>query len=115
MFGRVFLDESPPNAYAENATMGVECNAICLDCGCQFTVFYGGGFEFNLLRCDTCGEVDIVPIEKAEPSWLSRFFKRLKGPKRCSCGGRFRRDAPIRCVACKSTNIELGDVTMHYD
>ena len=34
---------------------------------------------------------------------------------RCSCGGQFALNAPVRCPVCKSSNIKEGDITMHYD
>jgi hypothetical protein len=35
--------------------MGSEYNATCNSCGIEFSLSIGGGFLFDLLRCDKCG------------------------------------------------------------
>jgi hypothetical protein len=34
---------------------------------------------------------------------------------RCSCGGQFRFDAPVRCPKCHSTSVKMDGPTIMYD
>ena len=73
--------------------MGTSRYAHCRDCGhADFAVMQGGGFAFDLKRCDQCGETKSVPSiaanrnipwtlrRDAEPApragWLERLFQR---------------------------------------
>jgi hypothetical protein len=59
--------------------MGSATGHICKACGTQFTVRSGGGFFFDLLHCDTCGEAKSVAHEELGEIHL-RFVKGLPGP-----------------------------------
>jgi len=116
--------------------MGSSHGVICQACGTAFRVFGGGGFFFDLLHCDQCGEAKSVSHQELGDIHLG-FVKGLPGPyavsrsaldqrikegftgpvltgeeyraaaeeslEPCSCGGRFRYDAPMRCPTCRST------------
>jgi predicted Zn-ribbon and HTH transcriptional regulator len=43
--------------------MGTAYRARCKQCGKKFMVSEGGGFHFELLHCDNCGEKKGVPHE----------------------------------------------------
>ena len=117
--------------------MGFASGQICKVCGTSFRVQDGGGFFFDMLHCDTCGEaksvghVDLGDIHFGFVKGLGRPVRRRPhrrwtGGSRtssageplsrdeyhaaaeatlapCSCGGRFRYDAPARCPNCRST------------
>jgi hypothetical protein len=40
--------------------MGSATGYICRTCGTRFRIRSGGGFVFDLLHCDTCGEAKSV-------------------------------------------------------
>jgi hypothetical protein len=58
--------------------MGSEYNATCNSCGNEFSLSIGGGFLFDLLRCDKCGggksiyHNDLAELE-------ARYFAELSG------------------------------------
>lgn len=52
---------------------------ICRTCGAKFQVRSGGGFFFDLLHCDTCGEAKSVGNQELGDIHL-RFVKGLPGP-----------------------------------
>ncbi len=115
--------------------MGSTTGYICRTCHSKFKVSNGGGFFFDLLHCDACGEAKSVSHQDLGDIHL-RFVKGLPGPyavaraamdrriqreypgtppsradyhaaaeatlEPCSCGGRFRYDAPARCPTCRS-------------
>jgi len=60
-------------------TMGGTSGYICRKCGARFTVRGGGGFFFDLLHCDTCGEAKSVGHEELGDIHLG-FVKGLPGP-----------------------------------
>jgi hypothetical protein len=59
--------------------MGSASSYICKACGAHFMAKSGGGFFFDLLHCDTCGEGRIVSHEELADIHL-RFVKGLPGP-----------------------------------
>ena len=124
--------------------MGHRVKAKCLDCGEAFTVSRGGGFDFFLVRCDTCGATESVgfndmryleasgksfgiasterdgddreqaPAEPVSEDERNRRIEAAVG--RCRCRGKFTSGAPPRCPTCRSTHLEEDDtITMMYD
>jgi predicted Zn-ribbon and HTH transcriptional regulator len=84
--------------------MGQISQAKCNSCGHEFELGQGGGFMFELLRCDQCGETKSKERHEV-----------LRASTKCACGGKFTKDAPPRCPECKSTDIEEGGATIFYD
>ena len=73
-----------------------------------------------LMRCYTAGSVaqDYYAKkhwdpDKAAEEKYKRSVEDFSGD--CACGGKFTFDAPLRCPACHSTHIELGEITLFYD
>lgn len=44
--------------------MGSMFGAVCGACGFHFVVHEGGGFTFEILRCDACGRERTIPHSK---------------------------------------------------
>lgn len=66
---------------------------------------------FIELRCEDCGSVQTTP--RPEAAAVPGTVVAL-GP--CTrCGGRLREDAPLRCPRCRSTEVDRGEVYLHYD
>jgi hypothetical protein len=63
----------------EVTTMGSLAGYICRACGTRFSVSEGGGFFFDLLHCDICGESRSVGHQELGDIHL-RFVKGLPGP-----------------------------------
>ena len=59
--------------------MGSASGYICRTCGGRFQVRSGGGFYFDLLHCDTCGEVKSITHQELGDIHLG-FVKGLPGP-----------------------------------
>lgn len=59
--------------------MGNASGYICRTCGARFQARSGGGFFFDLLHCDTCGEAKSVGHQELGDIHL-RFVKGLPGP-----------------------------------
>lgn len=59
--------------------MGSQAGYICRTCGTAFTVRSGGGFFFDLLHCDACGETKSVSHQELGDIHLG-FVKGLPGP-----------------------------------
>ena len=124
--------------------MGRKVKAKCLDCGEAFEVKHGGGFNFFLVRCDTCGKTRSVsfnnlsyleasgkspgiasaerdgderkqaPVEPVSEGERNRRIEAVVG--RCRCRGKYASDAPPRCPTCRSTRLdEDHTITMLYD
>ncbi len=119
--------------------MGMIYKERCKECGFEFVVRTGGGFVFELLRCDTCGETRSVnhkdigePFRRyaggphgpfafltmerdeatqaeysAEPMTREEYHSAVEEILgECSCGGKYRFNAPPRCKRCRSTDLE---------
>ena len=116
--------------------MGQATGQTCTVCGTRFGLREGGGFFFDMLHCDVCGQPKHVGHQELGDIHFG-FVKGLPGPyavarskmdqhiqdkfrgeplsrdeyhaaaeatlDACSCGGRFRYDAPARCPGCRST------------
>ena len=59
--------------------MGSSSGHICRACGTRFTVMSGGGFFFDMLHCDTCGQSKSVSHQELGDAHLG-FVKGLPGP-----------------------------------
>ena len=85
--------------------------ARCKSCAEEFQSYEGPSMVWWPLRCDQCGKerrVALSVLWKMGWDWgdeqsNAAIEKRLK---RCTCGGRHRFEAPVRCPKCKSTDIE---------
>lgn len=113
--------------------MGYGFDAICQDCGYHYNVNEGGGFFFELLRCNTCGLTESIPqgdddseegekvlhairhdYDSLSPKERVEFIEQYLG--RCICGGQYAKEAPIRCPQCYSTHYDYGNnVGIDYD
>lgn len=99
--------------------MGTLYSSRCNNCGATFETSEGGGFVFELLRCDACGKEKSVSLirlggKQADRSG-ERYRQRMeKAAGRCRCGGQFRLDAPPRCPACRSTDLTSSGIA-EYD
>ena len=114
--------------------MGQAFQAVCGSCQHTFPASEGGGFSFDALRCDRCGDDTAVAHKDVWDSYLAM----LKGGNyalpepdgadgrtypgepithdeyrhrveekagACPCGGRFTFDAPMRCPVCRSPDV----------
>ena len=124
--------------------MGQVMEAVCKACQHRFRTVEGGGFHFELLRCRVCGESKAVPFKAVWDSYLAYLKGRKplmpepngadwrKYPGKpiseadyhraveteagtCSCGGKFSLNAPLRCPACRSADVESGKPTVLFD
>ena len=120
--------------------MGTSYRAKCRACGSQFTADEGGGRRWELLRCEVCGseraisykeigepvlmlQRDLEALETGEDSDYAAFDRVCEEYHRaveaafgaCKCGNRMTFGAPIRCKACRSTDIDLGKAWRLYD
>jgi hypothetical protein len=59
--------------------MGSASGFICKACATRFTIQNGGGFYFDLLHCDACGEATTLGHQELGDIHL-RFVKGLPGP-----------------------------------
>ena len=59
--------------------MGHTQFAKCRECGAEFEIRHGGGFDFHLLRCDRCGKTRSIGFDKLGELHL-RYLKDLKVP-----------------------------------
>jgi hypothetical protein len=59
--------------------MGQQTKRRCLACGKRFQVEQGGGFFFDLLHCDRCGEARSIGHEEMGDIHLG-YIKGLPGP-----------------------------------
>lgn len=59
--------------------MGCSGPAKCKNCNAEFEVSIGGGFFFDLLRCDKCGKTKSVSFDDI-PELHERYIKGLGGP-----------------------------------
>jgi hypothetical protein len=102
--------------------MGTVSRAQCRICSHAFELNEGGGYYFDLQRCDACGAAQAVPVEPRGDYDIARLVPaslnkpiRWKTRTRCACGGRFAPNAPPRCPACRSADVLVGRVIAYYD
>ena len=116
--------------------MGYMTETKCNDCGEVFDESYGGGFNWDQLRCTNCGKTKDVHHFETPELWekfirtldflrdiqidnqskeLDYLFDLLIAERqrrveefagKCDCGGKYTFDAPPRCPKCGSTNVK---------
>jgi len=115
--------------------MGSSYKACCRSCGNHFVAEIGGGRRFEQVRCPACGSFKAIPHDQIRELVL-KFTQELKqlddldgfdrvrdGFHRsvetyagtCKCGAQFSFNAPPRCPACLSVDIDLGKPWRLYD
>ena len=88
--------------------MGLRSSAICRRCGRQFEVYAGDNPFIQVMRCDTCGQGEVlIDLERdgrriTDAEYELELSVRSRG---CSCGGRISEHAPIRCPVCASERV----------
>lgn len=97
--------------------MGTLLSVTCNACGTTSEQLDGPVMMGFNPRCDRCGTTTFVSIEDlctADPpdldpagddAWRLREERLSKVAGPCECGGAFDNDAPLRCLACRSTDI----------
>lgn len=125
--------------------MGRAFRATCESCLHSFPVSEGGGINFELLRCNTCGREEEVMYKDIWDTYLAllngmqtimpemngadgstfpgepitkREYRRRVVAKAgaCSCGGRFTFNAPVRCPSCGSLAVaDDGTLSVNFD
>ncbi len=121
-------------------SMGTAYKANCRACGNAFRAYEGGGRRSELLRCGVCGSTKWLSYEEIGEPLLKlervlRANEDVEDPDytacdraceeyhreveaafgSCKCGERMTFGAPIRCPACRSTDIDLGKPWRLYD
>jgi hypothetical protein len=98
--------------------MGTLLSVICNACGSTSEQLDGPVMMGFNPRCDRCGATTFVSIEDlcaadppdldpaGEDAWRLREARLSKVAGPCECGGTFDNDAPLRCLSCRSTDIE---------
>lgn len=97
-----------------------QTNAVqCRDCGEHFSMSDGCGFEYEPLRCDSCGQETWIKRSLGGDSWCTcsgDYKERLEAvASSCKCSGRFLVDGPVICPKCYSKNVEIGKLINLYD
>lgn len=102
--------------------IGAQFTGQCNQCQEQFPVREGGGFNFFLLHCDTCGqekevleqEVREYMANKNDPLPVKQEVEIYAG--QCH-DGQFRLQAKARCPRCNSDDYRVaeGSEYIHYD
>jgi len=54
-----------------------------------------------------------APVQPISEDEYHRGVEAIAG--KCRCGGKYTLDAPPRCLKCRSTRIEEGQITVMYD
>ena len=74
--------------------MGTRRSVFCNDCEHEYEVSFGGGFTFELLRCEKCGRDGTIDRAAVTPGVETE----------CECGGRMTLTGAPRCPICRSTS-----------
>lgn len=87
--------------------MGRQFKARCNQCQSEFEVSEGGGRDFYLLHCDTCGEEKSIRqeeiLEKITKQDLALSFNEKVEAIAGACeDGHYRLSAKARCPKCHS-------------
>ncbi|AWW27857.1 hypothetical protein ACIZ62_15520 [Acetobacterium carbinolicum] len=104
--------------------MGRQFMARCNQCQTEFEVREGGGLDFYLLHCDTCGEEKVIrqeevleKIKKQDPAFsFNEKVEAIAG--RCH-DGHYRIKAKARCPNCQSDDYSAvtdanGEIRMTF-
>lgn len=78
----------------------------CLTCESKFEYSIIGGFNFAIVRCNSCDQVKSI-------SWDEHSQDKVHGA--CHCGGFFTNDARVRCPKCHSSNIMDLGTKLYFD
>lgn len=91
--------------------MGHTFEAICKACETRFEVSEGSGMIAMPYHCENCGKEWWWEFGPGGPTGKE------PNPPTCECGGTFSLDAPPRCPACRSTDLERdpNGMSMIYD
>lgn len=89
--------------------MGRKFMARCKKCGEKFMVREGGGRNFYLLHCDTCGQEKEISQRELDENISLTNNKELSYDEKvenyagkCKDGGQYKINAKARCPKCKS-------------
>jgi len=93
--------------------MGFRAPFICLDCKNEFIADYGGGFYFDLLRCEACDTT--MSVETYDPERRQRMDYDIKALACPKCGGHMRDDLWPQCPKCRSRQTQAGRSILDYD
>jgi hypothetical protein len=98
--------------------MGKMLDVSCKHCGTVTEQIDGALMSGFNPRCVECGATRFVSLAdicatdppSLEPSsneaWQLRYDRIPDLAGMCDCGGRFAEDAPIRCLQCRSQDVE---------
>ncbi len=85
--------------------MGSTYTAKCNRCSHEFGARDGGGFFFDQVRCEKCGEERDIPHgEGYEP-----------GPYKCKCGGTMSSEVRPMCPKCRASDYDIIEHGIDYD
>lgn len=91
----------------------------CRACGADDHQLDGAVFAGYQPRCDRCGETRLVPPDGSSgsavptgrsPEVIEAWVSDQAGT--CTCGGRFANAAPIRCLSCRSTDVDCTAIAI---
>jgi hypothetical protein len=97
--------------------MGTLLSVTCNACGTTSEQLDGPvmmGFNPRCVRCGTTTFVSVEDLCAADPpeldptsvdAWRLREARLPDVAGTCECGGTFDNEAPLRCLACRSTDI----------
>ena len=85
--------------------MGSLYTAKCKKCNHEFGVRDGGGFIFDLIRCEKCGNTRDIPHGEGYES----------GPYICKCGGKMSSEVRPMCPKCGASDYDITEYGMEYD
>lgn len=97
--------------------MATMLTVTCNKCGAESEQIDGPLMMGFNLRCDRCGETKFVAMEDlyagdppgiqpaSDEAWRLRHGRLPGLAGTCACGGSHSEDAPIRCSACRSTDV----------
>lgn len=95
--------------------MGRRFLAKCKECSKEFIVREGGGRDFYLLHCDTCGKEKVVYLSELDKNLplmdgegLSYNEKIEKYAGKCN-DGNYKINAKGRCPICNSDDYGFAD------
>ena len=93
--------------------MGEMASPKCRACGHEWErELLGGTMTVVIYRCTRCAKargVNVTMLSDAglpDAPWDLPAAKVDKLLGQCECGGHFRSDAPLRCPACNSTDVD---------
>lgn len=89
--------------------MGRQFKARCNQCQTEFEVREGGGLDFYLLHCDTCGDEKVIRQEEIlekikDQDPLLSFDGKVEAMAGKCDEGYYRIKAKARCPNCQSDN-----------